>query len=38
MKNDVDKYIEEFPPITQKQLNKLRAIIREAAPAQTKRV
>jgi uncharacterized protein YdhG (YjbR/CyaY superfamily) len=33
MKNDVDIYIQEFPPVTQKQLNKLRAIIRAAAPA-----
>ena len=33
MKNDVDIYIQEFPLVTQKQLNKLRAIIREAAPA-----
>jgi len=32
MKNDVDIYIQEFPPVTQKQLNKLRAIIRAAAP------
>jgi len=33
MKNDVDIYIQEFPLVTQKQLNKLRAIIRAAAPA-----
>jgi uncharacterized protein YdhG (YjbR/CyaY superfamily) len=33
MKNDVDIYIQEFPPVTQKQLYKLRAIIRAAAPA-----
>jgi uncharacterized protein YdhG (YjbR/CyaY superfamily) len=33
MKNDLDIYIQEFPPVTQKQLNKLRAIIRAAAPA-----
>ena len=32
MKNDVDIYIQEFPPVTQKQLYKLRAIIRAAAP------
>ena len=33
MKNDVDIYIQEFPLVTHKQLNKLRAIIRAAAPA-----
>ena len=32
MKNDVDLYIQEFPAATQKQLNKIRAIIKAAAP------
>jgi uncharacterized protein YdhG (YjbR/CyaY superfamily) len=32
MKNEVDLYIEQFPVATQKQLNKLRAIIKVAAP------
>jgi hypothetical protein len=32
MKNDIDLYIEQFPAATQKQLNKLRAIIKAAAP------
>jgi uncharacterized protein YdhG (YjbR/CyaY superfamily) len=33
MKNEVDLYIEQFPLATQKQLNKLRAIIKAAAPS-----
>jgi len=32
MKNDIDLYVEQFPAATQKQLNKLRAIIKAAAP------
>jgi uncharacterized protein YdhG (YjbR/CyaY superfamily) len=32
MKNDVDLYIQQFPASTQKQLNKLRAIINMVAP------
>jgi uncharacterized protein YdhG (YjbR/CyaY superfamily) len=32
MKNDVDLYIQQFPAATQKQLNKLRSIIKAAAP------
>ena len=33
MKNEIDIYIEQFPAATQKQLTKLRAIIKAAAPA-----
>jgi len=32
MKNEIDLYIEQFPLTTQKQLTKLRAIIKAAAP------
>jgi uncharacterized protein YdhG (YjbR/CyaY superfamily) len=33
MKNDIDVYVEQFPTATQKQLNKLRNIIKSTAPA-----
>ena len=33
MKNDIDLYVEQFPTATQKQLNKLRNIIKSTAPA-----
>jgi uncharacterized protein YdhG (YjbR/CyaY superfamily) len=33
MKNDIDLYVEQFPKATQKQLNKLRNIIKSTAPA-----
>ena len=33
MKNDTDLYVEQFPTATQKQLNKLRNIIKSTAPA-----
>ena len=32
MKNDIDLYVKQFPAATQKQLNKLRNIIKAAAP------
>ena len=32
MKNDVDLYVEQFPAATQKQLNKIRNIIKLVAP------
>ena len=32
MKNEIDHYIESFPPIVQKQLKEIRAIIKAAAP------
>jgi uncharacterized protein YdhG (YjbR/CyaY superfamily) len=32
MKNDIDFYVKQFPAATQKQLNKLRNIIKAAAP------
>ena len=32
MKNEIDNYIESFPPIVQKQLKEIRAIIKAAAP------
>jgi uncharacterized protein YdhG (YjbR/CyaY superfamily) len=33
MKNDIDLYVKQFPAATQKQLNKLRAIIKMTEPA-----
>ena len=33
MKNDIDLYVEQFPIATQKQLNKLRNILKSTAPA-----
>ena len=33
MKNDIDLYVEQFPTATQKQINKLRNIIKSTAPA-----
>jgi uncharacterized protein YdhG (YjbR/CyaY superfamily) len=32
MKNEIDNYIESFPPVVQKQLTNIRAIIKAAAP------
>ena len=32
MKNEIDDYIESFPPVVQKQLKEIRAIIKAAAP------
>ena len=32
MKNEIDNYIESFPPVAQKQLKEIRAIIKAAAP------
>ena len=32
MKNEIDNYIEDFPPVVQKQLKEIRAIIKSAAP------
>ena len=32
MRNEIDDYIEGFPPIVQKQLTNIRAIIKAAAP------
>ena len=32
MRNEIDEYIEGFPPIVQKQLTNMRAIIKEASP------
>lgn len=32
MKNEIDNYIEGFPPVVQKQLKEIRAIIKSAAP------
>jgi uncharacterized protein YdhG (YjbR/CyaY superfamily) len=32
MKNEIDNYIEGFPPVVQKQLKEIRAIIKAAAP------
>ena len=32
MKNEIDNYMEGFPPVVQKQLKEIRAIIKAAAP------